>query len=132
MRAGRLVLDVRTGGSDCCSTATGLLWFVGNFASVQVEALAWLAAHGIYLHRGPLVHVIVAYPLGVARSRLERIAVAAGYAAAMVTPAWGNERSAIVLGLALIVVAACSTPGPWHGCGGRGCWRCGWRPRSVG
>ena len=87
-------------------TATGLLWFVGNFASVQVEALAWLAAHGVYLHRGPLVHVIVTYPYGVARSRLERSAVAAGYAAAMVTPAWGDERSAIVLGSALIVVAA--------------------------
>ena len=87
-------------------TATGLLWFVGNFASLQVEALAWIAAHGVYLHRGPLVQVIVAYPLGVARSRLERVAVAVGYATAMVTPAWGNERSAIVLGLALIVVAA--------------------------
>jgi signal transduction histidine kinase len=87
-------------------TATGLLWFVGNFASVQVEALAWLAAHGVFLHRGPLVHVIVAYPLGVARSRLERVTVAAGYAAAIVTPSWGDERSAIVLGAALIVVAA--------------------------
>ena len=68
--------------------------------------MAWLAAHGVYLHRGPLVHVIVTYPYGVARSRLERIAVAAGYVAAMVTPAWGDERSAIVLGSALIVVAA--------------------------
>jgi peptidoglycan/LPS O-acetylase OafA/YrhL len=34
--------------------ATGLTWFLGNFASVGVAAVAWAAAHLVYLHRGPL------------------------------------------------------------------------------
>ena len=55
---------VRTGGSVRCSRATGLLWFVGNFDTSELAALAWVAAHGVYLHRGPLVHVIVTYPSG--------------------------------------------------------------------
>ena len=87
-------------------TATGLAWFVGNFDSSQVAVLAWVAANGLYLHRGPLVHVIVTYPAGAARSRLERVAVVAGYAAAVVERVWADERVAIVLGVALIVVAA--------------------------
>jgi hypothetical protein len=35
-------------------TATGLTWFLGNFAQVGVPAVAWVAAHLVYLHRGPL------------------------------------------------------------------------------
>ena len=86
--------------------ATGLLWFVPNFDTSQLAALAWVAERGLYLHRGPLVQVIVTYPRAVARSRLERAAVAGGYAAAVVEPVWADERWAIILGLALIVVAA--------------------------
>ena len=34
--------------------ATGFTWFFGNFANVGVAALAWVAAHLLYLYRGPL------------------------------------------------------------------------------
>src|SRR5687768_6876865 len=44
--------------SGALMVATGFTWFVGNFAGVQPEFLGWLAASGIYLHRGPLVHLI--------------------------------------------------------------------------
>jgi hypothetical protein len=33
--------------------ATAFAWFVGNFTQVGVAAVAWLAAHLVYLHRGP-------------------------------------------------------------------------------
>jgi hypothetical protein len=38
--------------------ATGFAWFLGNFAEVSATAIAWLAAHAVYLHRGPLVHLL--------------------------------------------------------------------------
>ena len=44
--------------------ATGFTWFLGNFASVGVAAVAWAAAHLVYLHRGPLVQLVLAYPSG--------------------------------------------------------------------
>jgi hypothetical protein len=52
--------------------ATGSTWFVGNFASISVAAVAWLAAHAVYLHRGPLVQLVLTYPSGRPGSRLIR------------------------------------------------------------
>jgi signal transduction histidine kinase len=83
--------------------ATGFTWFVGNFAHVGVAALAWLAAHLVYLHRGPLVHLVLAYPSGRPASRLVRGAVAGGYAAA-VTTIWGSEAATILLAGLLLAV----------------------------
>ena len=40
--------------------ATGFTWFVWNFASVGVAAVAWVAGHLVYLYRGPLVQLVVA------------------------------------------------------------------------
>jgi hypothetical protein len=71
--------------------ATGFTWFLGNFASVGVAAVAWAAAHLVYLHRGPLVQLVLAYPSGRPGSRLVRGAVAVGYAAAIITPIWRSE-----------------------------------------
>jgi hypothetical protein len=68
--------------------ATGFTWFVGNFAQVGVAAVAWVAAHLVYLHRGPLVQLVLAYPSGRPGSRLIRGAVALGYAVAVITPIW--------------------------------------------
>ena len=33
-------------------TASGFMWFVGNFADVGVEWVAWIVAHAVYVHRG--------------------------------------------------------------------------------
>src|SRR5215217_1784411 len=85
--------------------ATGFTWFVGNFAQVGVAAVAWAAAHLVYLYRGPLVQLVLAYPSGRPGSRLVRGAVAVGYAAA-VTTIWGSEVATIVLAGLLLGVCA--------------------------
>jgi hypothetical protein len=91
---------------------TGRCWwrpaspgFVGNFADVGVAAVAWVAAHLLYLYRGPLVQLVLTYPSGRPGSRLVRGAVAVGYAAA-VTTIWGSEAATIVLARLLVAVCA--------------------------
>jgi signal transduction histidine kinase len=86
--------------------ASGFAWFLGNFASVSTAWIAWVAAHGVYLHRGPLVHAVVTFPMGRAATRLERAAVAVGYVAALVTPVWRNESVTVGLAVLLVIVAA--------------------------
>jgi signal transduction histidine kinase len=86
--------------------ATGFTWFVGNFAQVGVAAVAWVAAHLVYLHRGPLVQLVLAYPSGRPGSRLVRGAVAVGYTAAIVTPIWRSEAATILLAGLLVAVCA--------------------------
>jgi signal transduction histidine kinase len=86
--------------------ATGFTWFVGNFAQVGVAAVAWLAAHTVYLHRGPLVQLVLTYPSGRPGSRLVRAAVAVGYAAAVITPIWRSAGATILLAVLLLAVCA--------------------------
>jgi len=85
--------------------ATGFTWFVGNFAGVGVAAVAWAAGHMVYLHRGPLVQLVLTYPSGRPGSRLVRGAVAVGYAAAVIT-IWRNEGATILLAGLLVAVCA--------------------------
>jgi signal transduction histidine kinase len=92
--------------SGVLMTAIGFTWFGGNFAGVGSGVVAWLGAHAIYLHRGPLVHLLLGYPSGRVRSRLGRAAVAGGYVAALATPAWRSDVAAIVL--CGLVVAVCA------------------------
>jgi signal transduction histidine kinase len=86
--------------------ATGFTWFFGNFAGVGVAAVAWVAAHAVYLYRGPLMHLVLAYPSGRPGSRLTRGAVAVGYAAAVITPVWRSPGATIVLAGLLVAVSA--------------------------
>jgi signal transduction histidine kinase len=85
-------------------TATGAAWFLPNFSSASPSVLAWVAGHCLYLHRGPLVHVLLTFPTGRAGSRLQRGAVAVGYVAALAPVAWGSDPVAIVLSAALVGV----------------------------
>src|SRR5829696_5731509 len=101
--ASRRQSESRTGA---LLAATGFTWFVGNFASVGVAAVAWVAGHLVYLYRGPLVQLVVAYPSGRPGSRLVRGAVAVGYAAAVVTPIWDSEAATILLAGLLVAVCA--------------------------
>ncbi len=75
--------------------ATGVAWFLGNFS-----------AELLYLHRGPLVHLLVAYPGWRPRSRLDLTAIAAGYATAVVAAVWRSDVATIVLAAMLVAVAA--------------------------
>jgi signal transduction histidine kinase len=74
--------------------ATGFAWFAGNFAGSL-----------LYLHRGPLVHCLLAYPSGRLRSTLDRVAVIAAYAVAIVAPIGRSETATIVLAIVLVAVA---------------------------
>jgi signal transduction histidine kinase len=92
--------------SGALMTATGFSWFFGNFASLGAAPLDWLAAHALFLYRGPLVQLLVTYPSGRCSSRRERLAVYVGYAVALVTAVWQSEVATIVL--AVILVATCA------------------------
>ena len=86
--------------------ATGFAWFLGNFAQVGVAAVAWTAGHMVYLHRGPLVQLVLTYPSGRPGSRLVRGAVAVGYAVAVITPIWRSAGATILLAGLLVAVCA--------------------------
>jgi Bacterial regulatory proteins, luxR family len=55
--------------------ATGVAWFLGGFAAAAV-----------YLHRGPLVHLLLSYPAGRLTRRLDRAVVAAAYLDGAIEP----------------------------------------------
>ena len=59
-------------------TATGFTWFLGNFVHSGVGMVDWFAARTIYLHRGPLVHLVLAYPTGRASTKLLRATIVLG------------------------------------------------------
>jgi signal transduction histidine kinase len=64
--------------------AAGFAWFLGSFASSSFDSVAGAGAVFVALHRGPLVHAVLSYPNGWLRDRLERVVVAAAYAASVV------------------------------------------------
>ena len=90
--------------SGVLMTLTGLGWFVPNFAAVDLDFVSSLVTSAFYLHRGPLVHLIVTYPSGSSSSQLERVTVWLGYAAALVAPIWSSDPLAVVLSVLLIAV----------------------------
>ena len=84
---------------------SGFCWFLGNFARSDVAVVAWVAGHGVYLHRGPLVNALLTYPIGRAASRMERAAVVGGYAVAVVEPVWADDRLAVIFGVIFVGLA---------------------------
>jgi signal transduction histidine kinase len=89
----------RSRGTAALLGATGVAWFAGNFA-----------ADLLYLHRGPLVHLILAYPGWRLVSRLDRAAAGTAYLAAIVTPVWQSEAATVALAAALMAVTARGHP----------------------
>jgi signal transduction histidine kinase len=83
-------------GAGWLLAATGFAWFAGNFYSSL-----------LYIHRGPLVHALVAFAGWRVRTGPELVAVVVGYAAAVSTTIWRNEPAAVVLAIALVAVT-------WH------------------
>lgn len=74
--------------------AAGFAWFLGTFGG-------W----ALYLHRGPLAHLVLSYPSGRARSRLERVSIGAGYAYAAAYPIAANDYATIAFAAGLVAVA---------------------------
>ena len=85
--------------SGALLAAVGFAWFAPDFS-------AWLSAHALYLHRGPLVQLVLTYPRGRVRGRAEGAAVAVGSAAAVVTPVWLSGAGTVVLAFLRAAVAA--------------------------
>jgi signal transduction histidine kinase len=83
------------------STAVGVL--------LAATGIAWLIGftpETLYLHRGPLVHLLLTYAGWRPRSRVDAVAVAAGYLAAVAAPVWSSEWAATTLGAALLALCA--------------------------
>jgi hypothetical protein len=66
------------GDSGAPLAAAGFAWFVPDFAATGADPLGWLGAQALYLHRGPLVQLVLTYPRGRVRGRVEGATVAAG------------------------------------------------------
>jgi signal transduction histidine kinase len=91
--------------SGAVLAAAGFAWFVPDFAAAGVGTLGWLTAHALYLHRGPLVQLVLTYPRGRARGRLEGGAVVAGYVAAVAASVWESPAGTVALAACLVAVA---------------------------
>src|SRR4051794_13431830 len=85
--------------------ASGLAWFAANFAGSRWAALAWLAGHLAFVHRGVLIHALLSYPAGRLRTRALIAVTVAGYAAALVPAVTGSDPATVATGIALVAVA---------------------------
>jgi signal transduction histidine kinase len=74
--------------------ATGAAWFAGSFTSAA-----------LYLHRGPLVHLLLAYPGGRPAHRAAQALVAAAYVDGAVEPLGASDALTLVLCAATATVA---------------------------
>jgi signal transduction histidine kinase len=77
--------------------ASGFTWFLGTF---------WSPA--LYLHRGPLTHLMLSFPGARLSSRREQVAVAAVYVYAAVYPVAANDYATVAFALVLVTVSASS------------------------
>jgi signal transduction histidine kinase len=75
--------------------AGGLAWFLGT-----------LWAPAVFLHRGPLAHLLISYPSGGLSSRLERVAVGAAYVYAAADAVAGNGYATILFAVGLVALSA--------------------------
>jgi len=74
--------------------AAGLAWFLGDVAS-------W----AVYLHRGPLIHLVLAYPFLRPRTRVAWATVAAGYLCAALPSLTASVRATLAVAVALVLSA---------------------------
>ena len=93
------------------ASLAGLTWFLGTL----FEPL-------LYLHRGPLTHLLLAYPTGRLPTRLARIVVFVAYAYAAIEPVAANDAVTLVLSGVIAATAVrlfLATSGPARKAGGR-------------
>jgi hypothetical protein len=113
-RPGFVVLDTITGLTLLClgltawslrsQSRTGVLMTVAGFAWFLGSFFGW----AVYLHRGPLAHVLMSYPSGklAPSSRVDRAAVVGAYAYAASYPAASNEYATIAFVVGLVALPA--------------------------
>jgi signal transduction histidine kinase len=73
----------------------GLTWFLGT-----------LFEPALYLHRGPLVHLLLAYPSGRLPTRVSRVVVVVAYIDTAIEPLASNDWLTLVLSGAVAAAAA--------------------------
>jgi signal transduction histidine kinase len=101
--AGLVAWDRRPGsGTGRLLVATGLTWFVGNFAALGGVA-GTLAADARFVHRALLAHVLLAYPVGRLSTPAQRVASVGAYGAALATPFVDYTVGTAVGGVVLVV-----------------------------
>jgi signal transduction histidine kinase len=81
--------------SGALLASTGFAWFAANFSD-----------QALYLHRGPLVHLVLSYPDGRLSGRLERWVVAGAYVIALFPEVWRSEEATFALASIIVAVAA--------------------------
>ncbi|HZQ64937.1 MAG TPA: ATP-binding protein [Gaiellaceae bacterium] len=96
--AGGLALWSRERRLALLFLATGGAWFLGT-ATQATDAL-------LYVHRGPFVQLLLAYPGGRLRSRLDRAVVAAAYLDGLVARLAQDETLTLALGALVVATAA--------------------------
>ena len=95
-----------TSRSGPLMAATGFTWFAANFTTTGLAAVDWGSEQALYLHRGPLLHLVLSYPSGRLARRLDHAAVGLAYAAAVIPAIWGSETATFALAALLVGVAA--------------------------
>ncbi len=86
--------------------AAGFTWFLGTFAGSSESAYADFGSVFLTLHRGPLVHALLAYPSGRVRGWSERAAIAVSYVLAAVADAGKTPEATIFVACLVLAVAA--------------------------
>ena len=102
---GLIAIWRRPSGTGGLLVGAGLAWFLGNFAALNSTLLAWLAAHALYLHRGVLIHAVLAFPGWRPPTVVSRAVVVVGYLSSLITPVARNPV-AVLLVSAMISMAA--------------------------
>ena len=102
---GLIAIWRRPSGIGWLLVGAGIAWFLGNFAALNSTLLAWLAAHALYLHRGVLIHAVLAFPGWRPPTLVGRAVVVVGYVSSLITPAARNPV-AIILVSAMMIAAA--------------------------
>jgi signal transduction histidine kinase len=74
---------------------SGLAWFAGDLSSAL-----------LYAHRGPLVHLLLAYPAGSSSSRATLLVIAAAYADGLSPDVARSDWTTLALTGAVVLVAA--------------------------
>jgi signal transduction histidine kinase len=103
--SGIVLMRERSVGVGVLLGASGLLWFVPNLVEAGPVWLRHLTAYTLFAYRGPVLHLLVAYPGAWPRSRLARSAVAVGYVAALVYPFWQNGVVSALLAVLFVLVS---------------------------
>ena len=95
LAAGLLAWDRLHARIGALLVASGSAWFAGD-----------LVASLTYLHRGPLIHLLLSYPDGRVRGRLLQVSVFAAYVASLSASVWKDQAVVVAIAVGLVALAA--------------------------